>query len=210
MLPGVLPGPVRRPTAGCELVGDAHGAAPPSDHFGLVAELAPGEVAAAAERAPAGPRRSPELGRAPASRHTALVLMPPPGVWGPLQRVRCALDAKFRRWPPHVTLLFPFVDESWLDPATAALASIAAELAPFELAFDRAGPINPRTTVLWPTAAAARAVDALHARLRGPFAALLDPGAEHLAHLTRRPRRARPQRPAASIDRSTCAGPSIG
>lgn len=167
----VLPGSSAVRTVACELAGTEHGDRPPSDHFGVVADLASAS-------------RALDIGRAPASRRTALVLMPPRDAWGPVQRVRCALDGKFRRWPPHVTLLFPFVDEAWLEPAAAALAAIVAEVAPFELAFGRAGPINPRTTVLWPTPAAARSIDDLFARLRAPFAALLDPGAELRAHLT--------------------------
>src|SRR5690606_662736 len=91
---------------------------PPSDHFAVVAELA-----LPAPRFTASPR-------------TALALVPPTAAWGPLQRVRCAVDRTWDKWPPHVTLMFPFVDEAQLPAAAATLAATCRELAPFELALD--------------------------------------------------------------------------
>ncbi|MCW5807182.1 MAG: 2'-5' RNA ligase family protein, partial [Deltaproteobacteria bacterium] len=79
--------------------------------------------------------------------------------------------------------VFPFVDEDWLDDAAAALAPIAARLAPFELDLDRAGAINPRTTALFPSPATARAVADLHAAVAAPFAHLLERPDFH-AHMT--------------------------
>ena len=39
---------------------------------------------------------------------TAAVLIPPEDVWGPIQAIRREHDRQFRRWMPHITLLYPF------------------------------------------------------------------------------------------------------
>jgi len=64
----------------------------PSDHFALLAELAPADGLAGE------PVRS-----------TALALIPPAGLWEPLQALRREHDDRITRWPPHLNLLFGFV-----------------------------------------------------------------------------------------------------
>ena len=49
---------------------------------------------------------------------TAVVLIPPEEVWQPIQAIRQIHDRKFRRWMPHVTLLYPFI-----PPASADLSA---------------------------------------------------------------------------------------
>ncbi|MBL8920895.1 MAG: DUF504 domain-containing protein [Myxococcaceae bacterium] len=89
-----------------------------SDHFGLVASLEP-------------------TARRVTSHRTAVVLLPPAEAWGPLQRLRARFDERFERWPPHVTLLYGFVEGPQLSPAITRLAEAAAGLTPLELCFDR-------------------------------------------------------------------------
>lgn len=37
--------------------------------------------------------------------HTsAVVIMPPPDTWGPIQAIREKYDRAYRRWPPHINL----------------------------------------------------------------------------------------------------------
>ena len=44
------------------------------------------------------------------SHMTALVLVPDESLWEPLQAIRRVHDSKHvDRWPPHVTLVYPFV-----------------------------------------------------------------------------------------------------
>lgn len=43
------------------------------------------------------------------SHASAVVLCPPGDARGPIQRIRERHDRNFRRWMPHVTLLYPFV-----------------------------------------------------------------------------------------------------
>jgi endonuclease/exonuclease/phosphatase family metal-dependent hydrolase len=113
----------------CELVGDD--GAPPSDHYGVVADV------------------MLELGR------LALAVVPPTALWGPIQRVRCAADLKFAKWPPHITIELPFDGRRVPDitpfdvelERTIALGAVHA-LAPADPAPFRAlGVATPHLTV---------------------------------------------------------------
>jgi poly(A) polymerase len=139
---------------------------PPSDHYGVAIELALAPVHIAAG-----------VSHAPPSHHTALALVPPRGVWGAMQRIRCVHDRGFERWPPHLTLFHPFLDETWLDRATRIVEDVASELAPFELTLDRTGPLEPgsRTFALLPDRRSTRNLEQLHAALAVRFPTLEDP-----------------------------------
>ena len=39
---------------------------------------------------------------------TAVVIIPPEDVWDPIQKIREKYDRQFRRWMPHITLIYPF------------------------------------------------------------------------------------------------------
>ncbi|PTB71031.1 hypothetical protein BBK36DRAFT_1176384 [Trichoderma citrinoviride] len=56
-----------------------------------------------------------------ASHDTALCLIPPPQLWGPVNTLRSLNDEKFTKWPPHVTLIYPFVRPEALPEVTEAL-----------------------------------------------------------------------------------------
>lgn len=64
---------------------------------------------------------------------TAIVVIPPQEVWAPIQAIRQQHDRKFRRWMPHITLIYPFrpVDDFPIlhEPLTAAVARFP----PFDL-----------------------------------------------------------------------------
>lgn len=78
-----------------------------SDHFGVTALLQ-------------DPPPSTVVAAAPV--HTsALVLRPPPAVWAPLQAIRAGHDPSFRRWMPHVNLVYGFVPEAGFAQAAAAV-----------------------------------------------------------------------------------------
>jgi poly(A) polymerase len=171
-------GPSLQP-ASVELFGIEPGPSglPPSDHFGLRADLALAAPALA------------DVSLAPPSRKTALALVPPPdawGAWGALQRIRCREDRGFPRWPPHVTLCHPFVDESWLDRAARVVDELAAGVAPFELVLSRVDAIDARgaTIVMLPERRSARAVQQLRSALVRPFGALHGEEREFRPHLT--------------------------
>ena len=98
-----------------------------SDHFGLAVGLKP--------------RRSTTT-----SHRSAVVITPPIECWGPLQRLRAQHDSRFTRWPPHVTLLYGFVEPATIDEALPALAQAVTSLAPFEVRLDRLITFEHHTT----------------------------------------------------------------
>lgn len=55
---------------------------------------------------------------------TAVVLIPPPEVWIPIQAIRRELDRQFRRWMPHLTLLYPFYPRSEFADREAQLRGV--------------------------------------------------------------------------------------
>lgn len=61
---------------------------------------------------------------------TAIAVIPPQENWAAIQAIRQQHDSKFRRWMPHITLIYPFrpVDEFplILEPLTAAIAKMPA------------------------------------------------------------------------------------
>jgi len=50
--------------------------------------------------------------------YTAVVLMPPEDQWEPIQAIRRENDPRYGVWMPHVTLLYPFMQEADLDDGT--------------------------------------------------------------------------------------------
>jgi len=61
---------------------------------------------------------------------TAIVVIPPEECWAAIQAIRQQHDSKFRRWMPHITLVYPFrpVDDFPVlhEPLTAAVARLPA------------------------------------------------------------------------------------
>jgi len=67
------------------------------------------------------------------THETAVVLIPPEECWGPIQAIRRSHDRQFRRWMPHITLLYPFRPRALFAEATAALRAAATEIEPFAI-----------------------------------------------------------------------------
>ena len=82
---------------------------------------------------------------------TAVVLIPPREVWAPIQAIRQVHDAHFRRWMPHITLLYPF--RPWEEFAELAVRFREAlrTVTPFEvvLANFRYFPHRGNRFTLW-------------------------------------------------------------
>lgn len=65
--------------------------------------------------------------------HTAVVAMPPPEVWEPMQAIRRQYDRHVQRWMPHITLLYPFMPRAQCGEALPALTQAGRSIAPFQV-----------------------------------------------------------------------------
>jgi len=106
--------------------------------------------------------------RGPKVHTSAVVLIPPERVWGPIQAIRRDHDPKVRRWMPHVTLLYPFVPEGMFGRVAERLAEAICGTAPFEvrLAEFRCFDHGRRSATLWLRPEPVEAFKALQARLQ--------------------------------------------
>ncbi|MGD8961418.1 MAG: 2'-5' RNA ligase family protein [Desulfobacterales bacterium] len=58
-------------------------------------------------------------------------------LWGPIQKLRKQHDRHFRRWMPHITLLYPFRPATAFEQVTPLLTRACRSLEPFELKLTR-------------------------------------------------------------------------
>ncbi|RKH27624.1 endonuclease [Corallococcus praedator] len=131
-----------------------------SDHFGLCCTLRREvEVSSVASASPAS---------VALVHHTALVLIPPESAWAPIQALRKKHDAKFQRWMPHITLLYPFVPEEDFETVEALLVDALQGVEPFDVTLSAFGLFEHRanaTAWLRPDEQPQGALAALHAKL---------------------------------------------
>jgi 2'-5' RNA ligase len=70
----------------------------------------------------------------PAKTHrTAVVAIPPPEVWEPIQAIRRQHDRNVHRWMPHITLLYPFMPREDFGEALAGLMEVGRQSATFQV-----------------------------------------------------------------------------
>ncbi|KAH7137086.1 hypothetical protein B0J13DRAFT_639394 [Dactylonectria estremocensis] len=58
------------------------------------------------------------------SHETALCIIPPRPLWPVADRLRCLYDKAYGAWPPHVNLVYPFVQPEFLSEAADILSQI--------------------------------------------------------------------------------------
>src|SRR5215831_6667307 len=88
-----------------------------------------------------GPRLSPRLrshthkamGMLVKTHHTAVVAMPPPEVWEPIQAIRRQHDRNVHRWMPHITLLYPFMPREQFGEALPGLMEVGRQSAALQV-----------------------------------------------------------------------------
>ncbi|MFG2043278.1 RNA repair domain-containing protein [Dactylosporangium sp. NPDC048998] len=129
-----------------------------SDHFGVTALLQTGR----------------ETLDAPSVHTSALVVRPPERLWAPIQAVREAHDPAYRRWMPHINLVYGFVPEAEFEAAARVAAAAVEGLGPIRIRlatlrrFEHRGSttvwLEPQTT---PPGALRRLQAALAARFPG-------------------------------------------
>ncbi|EGO59451.1 hypothetical protein NEUTE1DRAFT_79561 [Neurospora tetrasperma FGSC 2508] len=49
------------------------------------------------------------------SHNTALAIIPPPHLWAPINALRSLYDKAYTKWPPHINLVYPFVEPEHLE-----------------------------------------------------------------------------------------------
>jgi 2'-5' RNA ligase len=64
---------------------------------------------------------------------TAVVIIPPEKFWSPIQKIRQKYDRQFRRWMPHITLLYPFWPASEFTSLGGRFSGLCDSLNPFEI-----------------------------------------------------------------------------
>jgi len=110
---------------------------------------------------------------------TAVIVMPPKELWGPIQAIREKNDSAFERWMPHVNLLFPFLEYDHLEGAADKLAKSLADVQPFHVSlnsikhFDHA-----KNCVMWldPVSDRPNAVKELQSKVEETFPMCDDQG----------------------------------
>jgi 2'-5' RNA ligase len=82
---------------------------------------------------------------------SALVVIPPEKLWGGIQNIRGKHDKNFKRWMPHLTLLYPFCPKVVFPLARKALVPVCAEFEPFEITLDQVGTFKQQAggLVVW-------------------------------------------------------------
>lgn len=78
------------------------------------------------------PAAAAALQAAAKTHKTAVALVPPRAAWPAIQAVRVFNDKSFCRWPPHVNLLYPFLEEQHFEAAAQAAAAALAGVQPFQ------------------------------------------------------------------------------
>lgn len=67
------------------------------------------------------------------THNTAIVVIPPEDVWGPIQAIRQKHDSKVKRWMPHITVIYPFGPESDFGRPAEELAPVCKAIPPFDI-----------------------------------------------------------------------------
>jgi 2'-5' RNA ligase len=64
------------------------------------------------------------------THRTAVAVIPPQEVRGPIQAIRAKHDRQFHRWMPHVNLLYPFYPPERFDGVIPLLVEACANITP--------------------------------------------------------------------------------
>ena len=125
----------------------------------------------------------------PPTNRSAVVIIPPKSLWGPIQALRAKHDKSFVRWMPHINLLYGFVDERHFAEAADVLSKTLAGFEAFDLSLDHFRHFNHgKSETLWlaTTPSAEGALRRLQATLQAAFPACdeLSRRGEFQPHLT--------------------------
>lgn len=67
------------------------------------------------------------------THQTAVVIIPPNAVWQPIQEIRRQYDRHYRRWMPHINLLYPFLPQEAFPELQPSFQNVCTNFPAFEL-----------------------------------------------------------------------------
>lgn len=70
---------------------------------------------------------------------TALCIVPPQHLWPSIDNLRSHYDKAYRKWPPHINLIYPFVQVDALPRALDSVQSAVQKTSPLQLRLNAAG-----------------------------------------------------------------------
>jgi 2'-5' RNA ligase len=68
---------------------------------------------------------------------TAVVIIPPMNLWQPIQSIREKYDRQFRRWMPHITMIYPFRPIDEFEVIYKKFIEVCRNVEPFEVEFSK-------------------------------------------------------------------------
>lgn len=68
---------------------------------------------------------------------SALVIIPPTELWGEIQKIRSVHDKAYKRWAPHINLMYPFLYEEDISKYIPALTEELSTISPFKVTFGK-------------------------------------------------------------------------
>ncbi|MCM8775220.1 MAG: 2'-5' RNA ligase family protein [Candidatus Omnitrophica bacterium] len=64
---------------------------------------------------------------------SAVVIIPPEECWPPIQAIRGKIDTHFRRWMPHINLLYPFRPRDEFEPMAEKFNLLCRDVKSFDV-----------------------------------------------------------------------------
>ncbi len=68
---------------------------------------------------------------------TAVVIIPPENIWAPIQNIRQKYDRQFRRWMPHITLIYPFRPFDEFEKIYGEFENVCKQIKSFKVILSR-------------------------------------------------------------------------
>jgi poly(A) polymerase len=149
---------------------DTEGKCFPSDHFALLSVLTYRKPTSAPSSVP--DTLLEKIQTVHPTYHSAIVVIPDGQVWPAIQHLRKRYDRNYRRWMPHITLIYGFVPEELLEAAAQLISDVVKDLEAFTITLTAPGTFIQRaSTTGWiqPVAETEEALHTLQAAIQRLF-----------------------------------------
>ncbi len=67
---------------------------------------------------------------------TAVAIIPTEDIWKQIQEIRRTHDRQFRRWMPHINLLYPFLPRSEFSSLVPQFQEVCSKFSPFKICLN--------------------------------------------------------------------------